>query len=124
MSEEVTSPSKEFRPLPLEYSLYGNKFVQVKRSSKAAMYKAVDETSSLFEVFCIKIAKATIIKMNNSSIPERERQPGNEDFGKWAWTTRDEEKANLIYDEIEHGLRPRQVEEIDNDDPDNKRETD
>lgn len=121
------SDSEEIRKLPMEYPLYGNKFKQIKKTDKAVMYAAKEGESTIFEVFVLKIAKATVIKMNNSTIPARERIPGNEDFGKWAWTTRDEERANLIFDEIEQGLRPMKVEgteNIEENEAENTRETD
>ena len=121
------SDSVEIRKLPMEYPLYGNKFKQIKKTDKAVIYAAEEGDSTIYEVFCVKVAKATVIKMNNSTIPARERIPGNEDFGKWAWTTRSEERANAIFEEIEQGLRPMKVEGAENaeeNDAESTRETD
>ena len=37
-------------------------------------------------------------------LPEKEKFPSDEDFGKWAWTYRDLNKAMEKYNGIENGL--------------------
>lgn len=83
---------------------------QLKRSDKAAMYsqsvadKTDDPESNFgaFEVFKIKIGKAKIVF--GVELPEKEKFPSDEDFGKWAWTYADYEKANDRFNKIESGI--------------------
>lgn len=53
-----------------------------------------------FEVFEKKIQSAG--ERFGKFYPEQIRFPGNEDFGKWAWTYRDEKKAIAKFNQIEN----------------------
>ena len=85
-------------------------YKQLKRTDKAAMYsqsvadKADDPESSFeaFEVFKIKIGKAKVVF--GVELPEKEKFPSDEDFGKWAWTYTDYEKAIDRFNKIENGI--------------------
>lgn len=92
---------EEFRPLPSEYNMANTKYVykQVKRGEKAVMYRLHGAEFVSFEVFKIKVRKAT--EMMGKHIPEREKLPGNEDFGVWAWETNTEDKAEAIFQRLE-----------------------
>lgn len=77
----------------LEKNIKKNRFNYklIERCDKAAIYEqfAVDAVTKevytvAFEVFYIKISKAT--EINGRAILGGEKFPGNEDFGKTAWT--------------------------------------
>lgn len=110
---------QEFRPLPEEYSNSGYTYKLYKRGKKGAIYLCEHNTengnsSFIAEVFVIKIAKAvdTMVKKKRVVVPEREKIPGNSDFGNWAWCisgrTKEQaiSRAKIIFDEIEAGTRP------------------
>lgn len=88
------------RELPKEYKHSGMTFKQIDRTKNAAIY--ADEKAGVWEIFKIKIGKASKIKTGGKvvDVPERERLPGNEDFGKWAWSFSDETKAWNQYKKI------------------------
>jgi len=71
----------------------GTTYSLVKRTSWKAMYKA---EGGQYEVFKVKVLPAT--EMFGNPVPEREKFPGNEDFGKFAWCLSSREKADEIYD--------------------------
>jgi len=58
-----------------------------------------EETPFAYEVFKIKIDKPKIVF--GISLPEREKFPGNEDFGKWAWTCIELEDAMNRFNNLE-----------------------
>jgi hypothetical protein len=84
----------------------------VTRSVKAAIYeqrnkKEKSDISIGFEVFKIKIQKEAYIPYNSGPkkgelyySPEKEKFPGNEDFGKWAWAYSNKECAMKKFEEI------------------------
>lgn len=81
-------------------------YKQLKRGDRAAMYTQtlVDEDGGsfkAFEVFKIKIGKAKIVF--GVELPEKEKFPSDEDFGKWAWTYLDYQRALDKFDKIESG---------------------
>ena len=106
----MAEPSKkEFRYLPNEYSANGFLFKQFKKGKLGAIYVADDESGKVYEIFCIRIAKATTLKMGGKimEIPEREKIPSNESFGSTSWAIyNDEKKALKIFEEIENKTRP------------------
>lgn len=82
-------------------------YKQLKRTDKAAMYSQSDVEDleadfRAFEVFKIKIGKAKIVF--GVELPEKEKFPSDEDFGKWAWTYTDYEKAIDRFNKIENGI--------------------
>lgn len=73
-----------------------------KRGEKAMIYSQThpeDDVPLAYEVFKIKIDQPKIVF--GVSLPEREKFPGNEDFGKWAWTYRTLERAMIRFDKLE-----------------------
>ena len=82
-------------------------YKQLKRTDKAAMYSQSDAEDreadfKAFEVFKIKIGKAKVVF--GVELPEKEKFPSDEDFGKWAWTYTDYEKAIDRFNKIENGI--------------------
>jgi len=82
-------------------------YKQLKRTDKAAMYSQSDAEDpeadfKAFEVFKIKIGKAKVVF--GVELPEKEKFPSDEDFGKWAWTYTDYEKAMDRFNKIENGI--------------------
>lgn len=73
------------------------------------------------EIFCVRVAKAATLNIGGkiSEVPDRERVPGNEDFGKWAWCISGNKKEDLILrakeiaKEIDDGIRPKKDEETE-----------
>lgn len=113
---------EEFRPLPNEYTNAGYTFMQQKRGEKAVIYMTAGD-KPIAEIFVIKTAKAvdSTVKGKPLKVPARERVPGNSDFGAWAWTVsgskeKVENRAEIIFQEIETGTRPAPQEKRDSDD--------
>lgn len=80
---------------------------QLKRGEKAAIYEQIFEdlgetTRIAYEVFKIRIGKSKIVF--GVELPEKEKFPSDEDFGKWAWTYVDVNKAMEKYNQIENGF--------------------
>jgi hypothetical protein len=73
----------------LEKVIRKNRFVYtlVKRAGKLAIYSQADKdgTVTAYEVFKIKKSYAGIAP-NGTVLPEREKFPSNEDFGRSAWS--------------------------------------
>jgi len=92
-------------PNKLEKVFRKNKqtYTQVKRGKKAVIYQQTNEEGFNvgYEVFMIKIQKAFGFVVNH--YPAREKIPGNEAFGKWAWSVDTEEKALEYFNMIENG---------------------
>jgi hypothetical protein len=65
------------------------------RNDKKALYLRSD---NIYEVFRIKIAEEEEAFGNH--YPKREVYPGNEDFGRVAWTYRDQKLAMRKYNQI------------------------
>lgn len=75
-----------------------------KRGEKCLIYEQVDTEDDItiaYEVFKRRIDKPKVIF--GIQLPEREKFPGNEDFGKWAWSCVSIEKALWRFDVIESG---------------------
>jgi len=53
-----------------------------------------------YEVFRLKINKACVF--HGVNLPERQAFPGNEDFGKWAWSYREYKDAMKKFNELEN----------------------
>jgi len=86
--------------LPDVVSVYGTGIPNltakcIERTKRKAIYERSDD---VVEVFLVKISPAT--EAFGKSYPEREVYPGNEDFGKTAWTYRTLEKARRRYNKI------------------------
>jgi hypothetical protein len=65
------------------------------RNDKKALYLRSD---NIYEVFRIKIAEEG--EAFGKQYPKREVYPGNEDFGRVAWTYRDQKLAMRKYNQI------------------------
>lgn len=86
-----------------------NKFLykKVKRVDNVAMFDQymIERSRSIkvgTEVFVVRIQKK--IKMPNGKIiPEKEKFPSNEDFGKYAWSIPDRKKAEKKFNELLNG---------------------
>jgi hypothetical protein len=81
-------------------------YTQLKRGEKAAIYEQIfedlgDSTVVGYEVFKIRIGKSKVVF--GVELPEKEKFPSDEDFGKWAWSYREINKAMEKYDQIENG---------------------
>jgi hypothetical protein len=77
----------------------------VKRGEKAMMYEqfCLDAQKVIaWEVFKRKIDPPK--EVFGAQLGEREIFPGNEDFGKWAWSPFDLERAEYIFSQLEQGL--------------------
>jgi len=83
------------RTLEKEIKTNGTLYSLVKRESWKAMYRA---EAGHYEVFRVKILPEGEIMGN--PVPEREKFPGNEDFGKFAWCLSSREKADEIYNNL------------------------
>ena len=74
-----------------------------KRGNKALMYRQIDDEDNIlvaYEVFKIKVDPPKVVF--GIQLNEREVFPANEDFGKWAWTCTNKEKADRRFQEIEN----------------------
>lgn len=96
----ATGPDTGVKKLPMNYPNDDMIMVQVERTDKAAMYKSQDD--DIWEVFKVNVMPAKTIhpKGVEKRIPAREKVPGNEEFGLWAWSYSDEAKAREKYDEL------------------------
>lgn len=106
-------PSKPMiEPLPIEFKKNERAFRQLARKGIVALYELrnlrANQPHQLigFELIIIRYQKAHY--RNEILYPEHERYPGNEDFGRYAWslpsTTR--ELAELLFDDLA-ALMPR-----------------
>lgn len=114
MTNTAENTTEEFRPLPESYQAHGHTFKLLKRGKKGVIYMAGennrDENNVLigkhvFEIFCIKVAKAVTIRAGGTetNVPRREKVPSDKDFGMWAWATTTEKHALRIFNNIESG---------------------
>lgn len=85
--------------LPLEFRKNGYNYTQVSREERKAIYcQDVNSTVPYFEVFKIRVRPESVFR--GKTIPEHEAIPGNEDFGKTAWTFRSLAKAMRFYQDL------------------------
>jgi hypothetical protein len=93
------------KKLAEEINRNGFLYKQIKRSERGAIYEQIfndfDHKTIAYEVFKIKIGKPKIVF--GVELPEKEKFPGDDDFGKWAWTYPDIEKALNKFGQIENG---------------------
>jgi hypothetical protein len=91
----------ELLPEEIKKNTYLYKFC--KRGKRAIIYEQIDPEfgkTVAFEVFRRKIDKPKVIF--GIQLNEREIFPGNEDFGKWAWTLSSLEKALEKFEFLEN----------------------
>lgn len=87
--------------LPGEISKNGYLYILVQREERKAIYKQTYKDILVgYEVFKIRIQRARFSHMLGRSIPECERFPCNEDFGRTAWSCRDLNSALIRYNNI------------------------
>lgn len=103
---------KGIEPLPQTKKKNGYAYTLVERNEKAAIYSMVNEqypedTSVAYEVCKIVHTNAAVIQQKSGKkkgmwyhYPPAEKFPGNEDFGKTAWTYLSLENAQKKYKEI------------------------
>ena len=74
-----------------------------KRGTKALIYKQTDAEDgyiAAYEVFKIKVDQPKVVF--GIQLNEREIVPANEDFGKWAWSCPNLEKAEAKFQYLEN----------------------
>lgn len=78
-------------------------FKQIKRNEYAALYRRyrMDGTPMEFEVFQVKVAGGT--EIFGRHYDKYEQYPGAASFGRTAWATGDQARAEQIFDEITKG---------------------
>ena len=86
--------------LPTILRKNGFMYTQLLAGEKSFLYRQ-EYTNEVkyYEVFKKVIAKETTI--HGKIIPEHISFPGNEDFGNWAWSFRDHQKAIAEFNRIE-----------------------
>ena len=94
------------KKLAEEINRNGFLYKQIKRSDKGAVYEQIfsgmeNNKTIAYEVFKIRIGKPKVVF--GVELPEKEKFPGDDDFGKWAWTYPDIEKAFSKFKQIENG---------------------
>jgi hypothetical protein len=84
------------------YIKNGTNYNLIKRNDKAAIYSQKDSSGLLigFEVFKIKIQKSFQFPGTTIINPEKQKFPGNEDFGHFAWSYITEPVAMKKFDEL------------------------
>jgi hypothetical protein len=93
--------------LPKTKKKNGYTYKQLKRGKKAFIYAQHDPRNDrivAFEVFELKIQKEKVANYPGAPevfYPSKERFPGNEDFGRWAWTYSRRESAESKFEELE-----------------------
>ena len=105
--------------LPVTLTKNGYYYKQIKKGNKSAIYEQTCEESPnpiAYEVFRIKIDKEKVVF--GQLLPEKEIFPGNEDFGKWAWTFHNPEQALLRFEVLENEDIPDTIEDEISLDPD------
>ena len=81
--------------LSTTHAANGYEYEQVWRKGMTAIYKQL-RTEDTYEVIKIKISPAS--EVFGKSYPEREVYPGNEEWGKLAWTVRGLKEATTLAD--------------------------
>lgn len=85
----------------------GYTYTQIKRGGKAVIYSQkpsdpeIIGTHEYFEVFKIKISPPKTVF--GVELPEKEKFPSDEDFGKWAWSCPNYDSAVAKFNKIENG---------------------
>lgn len=92
---------EKIKILPETISKSGFCYNLVTRTPKKAMYKQTyDNIPIAYEVFLIRIRGAHFSPLLGKSIYASERFPGNEDFGKTAWSIQNYQDALNKYNEF------------------------
>lgn len=106
-SYDTHESSEDIKRLPTVYSQPGPdpfKFKLVERTDKAALYRIDNPVGDidLWEVIKIRVLPAKTIKPGGVTklIPKREKLPSSEEFGTFAWSYYEEERARRQYDKL------------------------
>jgi len=77
-------------------------YTQVRRGKKGIIWEQVNEVGLKigYEVWKLKIQPAYGFEVNH--YPEMEKKPGNNDFGKWAWSVGNMDRAEEYLAMIEN----------------------
>lgn len=79
----------------------GFDYIKIRVGERSCIYAQLYEEKPIgFEVFIIKVQKES--ERFGKTFPAKFRFPGNEDFGKWAWSYRSLELAENKFNELEH----------------------
>ena len=112
--------TEEFRKLPESFKVHGRTMNSVERNDEEnyAVYDTKDLGTLYYEVFQIRIAKATTIKINGKEtpVPKRELLPSDNNFGDWAWTCTSELSKQKAIEKImkrnANGGKDAEIEQI------------
>jgi len=86
---------------PDDFRKNGSRYIRYKVGMVACIYEQLySEKVHYFEVWIMRIRKGR--EKFGKIYPDIFTIPGNEDFGKWAWTFRDKEKANIEFNRLEN----------------------
>jgi hypothetical protein len=87
--------------LSKEINRNGFQYFLLKRTPKKALYRqTLGNVQVGFEVFLIRVHGKQFSPLLNKSFDAAERFPGNEDFGRTAWSFMDYQKALKKYMEL------------------------
>jgi hypothetical protein len=92
--------------LPLNIRKNHFDYTCIKSGEKAFIYsQCYDQINGIYyyEVFRKVIRKECVF--HGKLIPEHIAFPGNEDFGVWAWSFRDKDKAEKKFNQLENELQ-------------------
>ncbi len=85
--------------LPLVLRKNGFTYTQVLRTDRTCIYEQpIAENLKYYEVFTVRISPERFFK--GKLFPESEVFPGNEDFGKTAWSCRSYEDALTRFNDL------------------------
>ena len=99
--EAHTQTCQNYKQLPPSLKKNGFAYTLVRRTERVCIYaQAVSEKVTAYEVFIPRIIKPTLLPSGYRS-EACEVFPGNEDFGKTAWTCTTLEKANERFDQLQ-----------------------
>lgn len=93
------------KTLPVKKRHNGFDYTLVRRDKRSCIYEQeVTPEIKYYEVFRIKVRKERIIKFKGveKKIEAGEMWPGDEAFGKWAWTCRTLERAMDRFNDLEN----------------------
>jgi hypothetical protein len=86
---------------PLTFRKNGFNYTLISLGHNACIYEQLySKKVTYFEVWIMKIRKGT--EKFGKVYPDSFAIPGNEDFGNWAWTFRDKEKAIAEFNRLEN----------------------
>lgn len=92
-----TQDQSQIKKLPLNFEQKGDTFEQVFESETHYVYRRIHAETDYFEVFIKKLVDCAVFDEAKhklvSSGQKKERYPGEEDFGLWAWCCRNFDNA-------------------------------